>query len=49
MAIEAGHMRAKFKDKRLRAFAGEPNGSLLHNGDYSTSVDLSGVGLSKRF
>ena len=53
LAIDAGYMLVKFKDKNLRAtgftVAGEPNGSLLYNGDYSTTVHLFGVGLSKRF
>lgn len=53
LAIEAGYMLVKFKDHAQRAagftVAGDPNGSLLYNGDYSTTVHLFGVGLSKRF
>ena len=53
LAIEGGYMLVKFRDKSLRATAatvpGEPNGSPAYNGDYSTTVHLFGVGLSKRF
>lgn len=53
LAIEAGYMIARFKDKSLRASGfttpGEPNGSLLYNGDYETTVHLLGIGLNKRF
>ena len=53
LAIEAGYMLASFKDKTLRASGftrlGEPNGSLLYNGDYETTVHLFGIGLNKTF
>ena len=53
LAIEGGYMLVKFKDRSHRAAGfttvGEPNGSLLYNGDYSSTVHLLGVGLSKRF
>ena len=53
LAIEAGYMLVKFKDKSLRSTtppsAAQVNGTMAYNGDYSTTVHLFGVGLSKRF
>ena len=52
LAIEAGYMLAKFKDKNFRSTTvpvSDPNGTLAYNGDYKTTVQLFGVGLSKRF
>ena len=53
LAIEGGYMLVKFKDKSLRSTTppttAQVNGTLAYNGDYSTTVHLFGVGLSKRF
>ncbi len=54
LAIEAGYMYVKFKDRSLRSATAyttgsDPNGTDAYNGDYKTTVHLFGVGLSKRF
>ncbi len=52
LAIEAGYMYVKFKDRSLRSTTipvSDPNGTAAYNGDYSTKVHLFGVGVSKRF
>lgn len=53
LAIEAGYMLVKFDDTTLNAtgftIPGEPNGSLLYNGKYETTVHLFGIGVSKSF
>ena len=53
LAIEAGYMLVKFKDKSFRSTvapsATQVNGTMAYNGDYSTTVHLFGIGLSKRF
>jgi len=52
LAIEAGYMYVKFKNRSLRSTTiptTDPNGTLAYNGDYKTTVHLFGLGLSKRF
>lgn len=52
LAIEAGYMYVKFKDRSLRSTTlptTDPNGTLAYNGNYKTTVHLFGAGLSKRF
>ncbi len=52
LAIEAGYMYVRFKDRSLRSTTiptTDPNGTLAYNGDYKTTVHLFGLGLSKRF
>lgn len=53
LAIEAGYMLVKFRDRTLASTAptipGEPNGSPAYNGKYQSTVHLLGIGVSKRF
>ena len=52
LAIEAGYMLVRFRDKSFRSTTvstSDPNGTLAYNGDYSTTVHLFGIGVSKRF
>ncbi len=54
MEVDAGYMYVKFKDYKHAAagagpVAGDPHGSAAYNGDYSSSVHLFGVGMTKRF
>ncbi len=52
LAIEAGYMLVKLKDKSFRSSTvptTDPNGTLAYNGDYKSTIHLLGIGLSKRF
>lgn len=53
MELDAGYMFVSFEDythnQPLGAPPADPNGSFLYNGDYSASVHLFGLGLTKRF
>ncbi|WP_287963345.1 porin, partial [Alcanivorax sp.] len=53
LAIEGGYMLVKFRDHTHAAtgftVAGEPNGSLLYNGKYKSTVHLFGIGVTKQF
>ncbi|MCG8426771.1 MAG: porin [Chromatiales bacterium] len=51
--LEGGYMYVRFKDRTHSATGftapGEPNGSLLYNGEYKSNVNLLGLGISKTF
>ena len=50
--IEGGYMYVMFEDRSLELpppTGGDPNGTMLYNGDYSSSVHLLGLGVSKTF
>jgi long-chain fatty acid transport protein len=52
MELDAGYMYVKFKDYSHAGGApsgSEPNGSLLYDGDYESSVHLFGIGATQRF
>lgn len=54
LAIEGGYMYVKFEDYTHSVAGagpvpGDPNGSALYNGDYESSVNLFGFGVSKAF
>lgn len=51
MEVDAGYMFVSFEDYTHAGapFTGEPNGSLVYDGDYSAHVHIFGLGLTKRF
>lgn len=51
LSIEGGYMYVQFEDytHASTAIGLEPNGTLLYNGEYESSVHLFGVGLAKQF